>query len=102
MSHSKTTTNHEEIKGWVEKHGGTPARVKGTGSGDDPGVLRIDFPGFTGEDTLEAIEWEEWLTAFDENQLAFVYADDANSRFNKLVSRETAERRAASEQRAPH
>ena len=27
---SLSTTNHDEIKAWVEKRGGTPATVKGT------------------------------------------------------------------------
>src|SRR5687767_7447905 len=63
---SKTTTNHDEIKQWVEERGGRPAIVKGTEKGDSPGVLRIDYPGFTGEDTLEPITWEEFFEAFDE------------------------------------
>jgi hypothetical protein len=28
---SKTTTDHDEIKKWVESRGGKPATVKGTG-----------------------------------------------------------------------
>jgi hypothetical protein len=89
MASSKQTTDHEEIRAWVEERGGKPARVEGTGSGDDPGILRIDFPG--DDDRLEEISWDEWLEAFDENELAFLYqdetADGGASRFNKLVSR---------------
>jgi hypothetical protein len=85
---SKTTTNHKEIRSWVEKHGGCPAHVKATADGKDPGVLRIDFPGFSGQDTLESIPWEQFFEWFDKNKLAFVYQDDDDSRFNKLVSRE--------------
>jgi len=90
-SHSSTTTNHDEIRRWVEQHGGKPARVRGTGSGDDPGVLRIDFPGGTGEDVLQHIDWDEWFDKFDENRLAFLYqsekANGEDSTFFKLVSR---------------
>jgi hypothetical protein len=87
---AKTTTDHEEIRRWVEQRGGRPARVKGTG-GEDAGLLRIDF----GEDdeSLETIDWEEWFETFDGSGLAFLYEDEPESRFNKLVSRETASRR---------
>jgi hypothetical protein len=62
--------------------------VKRTGSRrGDLGVLRIDYPGFSGTDTLERIDWEEWFAAFDRNKLAFLYQDKRNSRFSKLVAR---------------
>ena len=37
---ANTTTDHEEIRKWVESRGGCPARVKRTGSDGDPGILR--------------------------------------------------------------
>ena len=89
-SSAKRTIDHDEIRRWVEEHGGRPAHVKRTGGGDDPGILRIDFPGFSGEGTLEELDWDTWLQAFDENELAFLYQEDGDSRFNKLVRR-TAE-----------
>ena len=85
---AQTTTDHETIRKWVEARGGSPATVKSTHKKGDPGLLRIDFPGFSGEDTLETISWEEWFKGFDENRLAFLYEDAKNSRFNKLVSRD--------------
>jgi hypothetical protein len=86
---SKTTTDHDEIRKWVEKNGGSPARVKATGRGkNDPGILRIDYPGFSGEDSLVKMDWDEWFEAFDANKLAFVY--QPTTRFSKLVSRRTA------------
>jgi hypothetical protein len=53
---AKTTTDPETIRAWVEAHGGRPARVRGTGDGDgdDPGILRIDFPGGAGDDSASA------------------------------------------------
>ena len=88
---SQTTTNHKEIQQWVEKRGGHPARVKGTESKNSPGLLRIDYPGFSGEDTLEEISWEEFFDAFEKNGLAFLYqdktADGKISRFSKLIDR---------------
>ena len=93
MPAAKCTTDHKEIRQWVEQHGGHPACVRGTGSKNDPGLLRIDFPGFSGEESLEPIDWEEFFEKFEESQLAFLYQDETEqgkpSRFNKLVSRDS-------------
>jgi hypothetical protein len=51
------------------------------------GVLRIDYPGYSGKDTLERIEWDAWFKAFHRNKLAFLYQNKRNSRFSKLVNR---------------
>ena len=86
---SKTTTDHEEIQRWVEARGGQPARVEGTQ------LLRIDYPGFTGEGTLEPIEWEEFFKIFDKNKLVFLYQektkDGGESRFSKFVDRDSVD-----------
>ena len=91
---SHTTTNHNEIRRWVEERGGHPARVKGTEKGKTAGVLRIDYSGFSGEDRLEEITWEEFFDGFEENELAFIYQDKTSdgeiSRFSKLVDRNAA------------
>src|SRR5436305_4195902 len=97
---SKTTTNHDEIRKWAEARGGKPATVKSTESGDEAGVLRIDFPGYSGKDSLEEITWDEFFAKFDEKNLAFLYQDKTasggESRFFKFVSRETAEQKSHS------
>lgn len=91
---SKTTTDHEEIRQWVEERDGHPAIVKGTEKGGSA-MLRIDYPGFSGEDRLEEITWDEFFEIFDENNLAFLYQETtqegAESRFSKFVSRDRAE-----------
>lgn len=90
-SESHTTTDHDEIRTWVEKHDGKPVSVRGTEGGDDAGVLRIDFPGGAGKDDLEQISWDDWFQKFDDNELAFLYqkhkASGEDSTFFKLVSR---------------
>lgn len=57
-------------------------------------MIRLDFPGYTGADSLERIEWEDWFRAFDENGLALIVQDTTaggqRSNFNKLVARENA------------
>src|SRR4051812_1607554 len=60
---AKTTTNHETIRRWVEKRGAHPATVKGTTS-DTTGVLRIDFPGYSGQDTLKEVSWDDFFKKF--------------------------------------
>ena len=85
------TTDHEEIKAWVEKRGGRPASAPGTGGKEDAGVLRIDFPG-AGDEDLEHLEWDAFFQKFDDAQLAFLYqektADGKLSRFNRFVKRD--------------
>jgi hypothetical protein len=91
-SKSNTTTDHDEIRTWVESHDGKPASVRGTEDGDEAGVLRIDFPGGAGEDQLEHISWDDWFAKFDESKLAFLYQEQRadgskDTTFFKLVSR---------------
>lgn len=89
---SARTTDHNTIRQWVEERGGSPATVKATEKGDDPGLLRINFPGYSGENRLEDISWDEFFKKFDEKKLAFLYQDETRdgetSRFWKFVSRE--------------
>ena len=84
---TQTTTDHEEIRRWVEERGGHPARVEGTN------LLRIDYPGFSGEQRLEEISWDEFSRIFDENNLVFLYQektkDGGQSRFSKFVDRDS-------------
>jgi len=88
MATAKRTTDHEEIRRWVEARGGCPAHVKKSGNDeDDPGILRIDYPGYSGQQSLETIPWEDFFEAFDENNLAFLYQDEKDSRFSKFVRR---------------
>jgi hypothetical protein len=98
---SKTTTNHSQIQRWAQARHAQPAHVKGTGGQNDPGMIRLDFPGYSGRTKLAPISWDEWFKAFDDNNLALVYqektASGQRSNFNKLVSRSTAADRKRSE-----
>jgi hypothetical protein len=91
MADAKVTTDHEVIRKWAEDRGGKPAAVKGTGKGDDPGILRIDFPGYTGEESLQQITWEQFFDKFEKEHIAFLYQeeteDNNTSRFSKLINR---------------
>ncbi|HET9960536.1 MAG TPA: hypothetical protein VFQ61_38965 [Polyangiaceae bacterium] len=92
---ARATIDHDEIREWVEAHGGHPAHVKSTARGKSSGILRIDFPGFSGEGALEPVEWEEFFEHFENSQLAFLYQDKTASgrpsNFNKLVKRDSVE-----------
>jgi hypothetical protein len=88
MTEATTTTDCNEIRRWAEERGGRPAHVAETGGDGDPGILRIDFG--EPDEGLEEISWDEWCRAFQENDLAFLYSPEGDSRFNKLVSRQTA------------
>lgn len=93
---SITTTDHDEIKRWAEERTAKPACVRGTGSKNDTGIIRLDFPGYSGGDKLEHISWEEWFEKFDESNLALVYQEETSSgeksNFNKLISRDSVEK----------
>ncbi len=96
---SRITTDHDEIRAWVEERGGHPATVKGTGDAEETGILQIDLPGYSGEEKLEPISWEEFFKKFEENGLAFLYeqetAGGAQSLFHKLVRQEEQRRKAS-------
>lgn len=57
-------------------------------------MIRLDFPGYSGAESLEQISWEDWFKAFDDNGLALLVQDQTSSgsesHFNKLVARDTA------------
>lgn len=90
-SDTKTTTDHEEIRHWVEAHDGKPVSVRGTEGADQAGVLRFDFPGGAGDEQLEEISWDDWFAKFDDAGLALLYqerkAEGSDSTFFKLVRR---------------
>lgn len=95
QAESKVTFDHDEIRRWAEQRNAAPACVRGTGGKHDIGMIRLDFPGYSGETSLEHISWDEWFKKFDERNLALLYqettASGEKSNFNKLVSRATAE-----------
>ena len=92
---SRTLTDHDEIQQWAEERGAKPAAVRSTENDDDIGIIRLDFPGYSGNDSLEEVGWDEWFEQFDNRNLALIVQEEtANgkpSNFNKLVSRDSVE-----------
>jgi hypothetical protein len=89
MSSAQKTTDHDEIREWIEARDGRPTIVAATGdNGRKGGLLRVDFG--EKDEELEEVDWDEFFQIFDENDLVFLHqdqtADGKTSRFNKFVS----------------
>jgi hypothetical protein len=89
MSQAKTTTDHKEIRRWIEARGGRPSVVKDTEGKDGEGLLRVEFRH---PEKLEDVDWDTFFTTFDDRGLAFLHQDKTaggeESRFFKFVKRE--------------
>lgn len=86
---TETTTDHEEIRRWAEKHKGVPAAVEATHERNDVGIIRIMFPkaSHSEHDALVEISWEEFFEEFEKKRLALLY--EPESMFSKLISRDS-------------
>lgn len=86
---AKTTTDHDEIRKWVEARSGKPAKVADTDGRKGSGILRIDLN--EPDESLQAIGWDEFFEIFEDRDLAFLHeeetSDGQRSFFNKFVSR---------------
>ena len=74
MTAHHLTTDHEEIRRWVQTHHGAPARVTNTRTACGGGQLGIDFLGIRHPD-LEYPGWQDWFAVFDAQSLALSYTD---------------------------
>lgn len=87
----KVTTDHNEIRRWAEERGAKPSAVIRTEHDHDPGIIRLDFPDYSGAGSLEEISWDDWFEKFEEKKLALLHQDETaggqKSNFNKLISR---------------
>src|SRR5438270_4803103 len=97
---ARSLTDHDEIRQWAEDRGARPSRVSGTGVAEDVGMIRLDFPGYSGGESLEEISWDDWFEKFEESNLAHLVQDRTaggeQSNFNKLLSRDGAGERSRS------
>lgn len=84
---SLVTTDHDVIRQWADARDAKPATVPGTEHDGHLGVLRLDFPGYGGDD-LRSVSWDEWFRTFDARNLNFIYqehkADGSTSNFFRL------------------
>ncbi|WP_135825666.1 lamin tail domain-containing protein [Halorussus ruber] len=88
---TRTTTDYDEIREWAEERDGEPARVVGTGEGEDLGVLRFDFPEEEPDKNLETVAWDAFFEKFESANLALRYQREKKngeqSYFNRFVRR---------------
>jgi predicted HTH domain antitoxin len=75
---SLVTTDHDVIRQWATARKAVPATVAGTEHSGHLGVLRLDFPGYSG-DRLKEVSWDDWFDAFDKRRLNFIYQQKQSS-----------------------
>ena len=94
---SQTLTDHKKIRTWAEERDAAPACVRSTRRRGDIGMIRLDFPGYSGAGSLEEVSWDEWFQKFEKNNLALIVQNQTGrgekSNFNKIVGRDTVEER---------
>src|SRR5215469_716944 len=95
---SQTLTDHKKIQRWAEERDAAPACVRNTRRRGDIGMIRLDFPGYSGAGSLEEVSWDEWFQKFEDSNLALIVQNQTGrgekSNFNKIVARDTVEERA--------
>ena len=82
------TIDPDEIRGWAEERGATPAKKRGTGhSGMDPAILDLAFPGKE-DRSLEPFDWEDWFSELDEQRLAAILWGEGAESTIKIMRRD--------------
>ena len=80
---ARISVDHDEIRRWVEGHGGAPVRARPAGDGGGEGVPQIDFLGGRGDRSLEPVAWDEWFRMFDDYGLALLVRDGDEERSDR-------------------
>jgi hypothetical protein len=73
---SLATKSHDVIRQWAEERKAKPTTVEG--QKDNPRVLRMDFPGYGGDNLVE-ISWDDWFKTFDDRDVVFIYQEQLRS-----------------------
>jgi len=98
MAMNRSITNHDEIREWAAARAGKPALIAvPTGTGEAKDTVSFEFGqhndgygrGDQATDNKRLVEWDEWLAAFDADELALVVPEavdgqvDENHQFLK-------------------
>lgn len=67
------TTDHEEIRKWIEEKKGEPGIIRGISGSDGQGILTVVFGPPTPD--IQVISWQEFFDTFEDQQLRFRYED---------------------------
>src|SRR5438105_5440683 len=91
---SHITTDHEEIRAWIEQRNGTPVEVSNPGGDPGGSFLQVEFPGYDRGEYASPISWDQFFQKFEERSLAFQYQEESASgsqtHFFKLIDRDDA------------
>ncbi|PRZ02900.1 hypothetical protein BCE75_11635 [Isoptericola sp. CG 20/1183] len=66
-----TTTDHREIRSWVEGRSGVPMLVEAAGLSGGRPVPAVVFPQDDSMPEAREVGWDEWFEVFDASGLAF-------------------------------
>lgn len=81
---SKITTDHDEVRTWIEEGNGQPGKMA------DTELLAVYFG--SREEDIAPIEWDEFFEIFDRSNLAFMYEERSTgdtSSFFEFIDRAT-------------
>ena len=89
---TKTTTDHDTVREWVEARDAVPAHATTTGDEGDLDIVGIDFTELESDANLEDVSWDDFFEKFESAGLAFRYRDEEQhgerSYFHRFVRRE--------------
>jgi len=77
----KYTIDNDEIRAWIEEHGGVPATIKGMSEDEEDGVESADMLHISfdpNDPNMEEMDWEEFFERFENENLALVYDENAS------------------------
>lgn len=81
MTHFYQTQDRQTIIAWIERRSAHAAQVVGSHPDADPdfepsvGALRVGFPGYASNETLEPLSWDAFFERFDERGAVFHYQE---------------------------
>lgn len=94
MKNPKITTNHTEIKNWIEKNGGRPQKVYNANALSDKPGIKIKFSNensrFSSKVKAKDVPWEEFFKDFEKMHLAFVYDKSNRAKTFMFLPRDPA------------
>lgn len=83
---TRATTDHREIRRWMESLGASPAVIEPGATAD----IWIELPGSRADGTRD-VSWSEFFERFEQGKLALVYQERSargrKSGFHRLVKR---------------
>lgn len=82
------TIDHDEIRQWIQRHHGAPARKPDPATASAAEVLLVDFIGARSGHYFEHISWADWFAWFDDHRLCFRYPTNPDSLLFHLIRRE--------------